>query len=50
MLYSLIDDLKEGLSQKLPGQDAQYKMVPAGRERTKLEKVTHKNPKRLFWF
>ncbi len=46
MLYSLIDDLKEGLSQKLAGQDAQYKMVPAGRERTKLEKVTHKNPKR----
>lgn len=46
MLHSLIDELKEGLSQELPGQQAQYKMVPPGRERTRLENITYSNPKR----
>lgn len=46
MLQSLIDELKEGLSQELPGQQAQYKMVPPGRERTRLENITYSNPKR----
>lgn len=46
MLYSLIDELKEGLSQELPGQQAQYKMVPPGRERTRLENITYSNPKK----
>jgi 8-oxo-dGTP pyrophosphatase MutT (NUDIX family) len=46
MLYSLIDDLKKGFSQELPGQQAQYKMVPPGRERTRLENITYSNPKR----
>jgi len=46
MLHSLIDELKEGLSRELPGQQAQYKMVPPGRERTRLENITYSNPKR----
>lgn len=46
MLYSLVEDLKKGLSQELPGQHAQYKMVPPGRERTKLESITYANPRR----
>ena len=46
MLYALVDDLKKGFSQGLPGQQAQYKMVPPGRERTKLENISYTNPKK----
>ena len=46
MLYALVDDLKKGFSQGLPGQQAQYKMVPPGREKTKLENISYTNPKK----
>lgn len=46
MLNSIVDALKKGLSQGLPGQQAQYKMLPPERDKVKLESITHSNPKR----
>jgi len=45
MFNTLITELRTNLAAELPGQDAQFKMVPAGRERTRLQNIGYKNPK-----
>lgn len=46
MFQKIVEDLKLGINSGLPGQDAQYKMVPPGRGRSNLEGVRKMNPKR----
>ncbi len=46
MFKPFIEKLRINLAAELPGQDAQYKMVPAGRERTRLQNIEITNPKR----
>jgi 8-oxo-dGTP pyrophosphatase MutT (NUDIX family) len=46
MFENIVDSLKVGFSKELPGQDAQYKMVPPGRGRTKLNGIQGFNPRR----
>ncbi|MCT4623930.1 MAG: CoA pyrophosphatase [Schleiferiaceae bacterium] len=46
MFDTFLEELNQGFSVELPGQNAQFKMVPQGRERTNLENIEHRNPKR----
>ena len=45
-MYNLyVENIKKELTNVLPGQEAQYLMVPQGRIRTELDEVKTKNPK-----
>lgn len=44
-MNSILEQLRRFDKGELPGQDAQFSMVPEGRTRTNLSRITHQNPK-----